>query len=507
MPEPLLRMEEITKVFPGVIANDRVSFDVAPGEVHALLGENGAGKTTLMNILTGLYQPDGGRIHWHGREVQIPSPKAAIKLGIGMVHQHFMLVPTFSVVQNIAMGLRETRSPVLHLDRLAEEIRRLATRFRTDLDPWAITETLPLGTRQKVEILKALHRKARLLILDEPSAVLTPQEFAELAGILRALAEEGVSLIFISHKLEEVMRVTDRVTVLRQGRVVDTVPTSETSPPELARMMVGRPVVFNFAKADIQPGPPVLEIGDVCVEDSHSLPLLKDLSLTVRRGEILGIAGVDGNGQRELAEVVFGLRKPTSGTVRIDGENITGWTPRDLTARRVGRIPEDRHGMGLTPSLTVRENLLLERFQEPPFCRRGFLNRPAMEEESRRLIRDHDIRPPSQGLSAGSLSGGNQQKVIIARVMLKPPELLIAVNPTRGLDVGATEFVYKTLLRQRERGSAILFISSELSEIMSLSDRIAVLYEGRIQGEVAGAEADELVLGLWMAGASEGDGP
>ncbi|MEE8109874.1 MAG: ABC transporter ATP-binding protein [bacterium] len=505
MPEPILRMEEITKVFPGVVANDRVTFEVAPGEVHALLGENGAGKTTLMNVLTGLYHPDGGRIYLDGRRVRIPSPKAAIREGIGMVHQHFMLVPTFSVVQNVAMGLRESRNPMLHLDRLAEEVRNLARRFKMDLNPWAITETLSLGTRQKIEILKALYRKARLLILDEPSAVLTPQEFTELARSLRALVEEGVSIIFISHKLEEVMKVTDRVTVLRQGQVVDTVRTAETSPPELARMMVGRPVVFDFAKAESEPGPPVLEVQEVSVEDDDGLSLLKDMSLVVRRGEILGIAGVDGNGQRELAEVIFGLRTPRSGTVRIQGEDIRGWTPRDLTAQSVGRVPEDRHGMGLILGLTVRENLLLERFQERPFCRWGFLNGRAIEEQSHRLIRDHDIRPPSQNLSIAALSGGNQQKVIIARVMLKPPDLLIAMNPTRGLDVGATEFVYKKLLEQREKGSAILFISSELSEIMSLSDRIAVLYEGRIQGEVAGAEADELTLGLWMAGALAGE--
>ena len=501
MPEPILRMEEITKVFPGVVANDRVTFEVAPGEVHALLGENGAGKTTLMNVLTGLYRPDGGKIYMDGREVRIPSPKAAIREGIGMVHQHFMLVPTFSVVQNVAMGLRETRNPMLHLDRLADEVRTLAERFKMDLDPQAITELLPLGTRQKIEILKALYRKARLLILDEPSAVLTPQEFAELARTLRTLVEEGVSIVFISHKLEEVMKVTDRVTVLRQGQVVETVRTAETSPSELARMMVGRPVVFDFAKAERLPGPPVLELEEVCVEDDHGVVLLNDLSLVVRRGEILGIAGVDGNGQRELAEVIFGLGTPRSGTVRVKGEDIRGWTPRDLTARSVGRIPQDRHGMGLILDLTVRENLLLERFHEQPFCRRGFLKGRVIEEQSRSLIRDYDIRPPSQTLSIAALSGGNQQKVIFARVMFKPPDLLIAMNPTRGLDVGATEFVYKKILEQREKGSAILFISSELSEIMSLSDRIAVLYEGRIQGEVAGPEADELTLGLWMAGA------
>ncbi|MFQ5691466.1 MAG: ABC transporter ATP-binding protein [Nitrospinota bacterium] len=502
MSDTLLRMEEITKVFPGVVANDRVTFEVAPGEVHALLGENGAGKTTLMNILTGLYHPDGGRIFLDGREVSIPSPKAAIRLGIGMVHQHFMLVPPFSVVQNVAMGLRETRSPTLKFDRLAEDIRKLAARFRLDLDPWAVTETLPLGTQQKVEILKALYRKARLLILDEPSAVLTPQEFEELSQILRALVDNGVSIIFISHKLEEVMSVTDRLTVLRGGRVIDTVRTADTSLPELAQMMVGRPVVFEFPKSEREPGETVLELDDVSVQDDKGLTALRGASLKVRRGEILGVAGVDGNGQRELAELIFGLREPASGTVRIEGKDIRGWGPRDLTARSVGRIPEDRQGMGLMLSLTVKENLILERFQEPPFCRRGFLSKRAIEGESRRLIWEHDIRPPSQNLAVGSLSGGNQQKVIIARVMMQPPDLLIAMNPTRGLDVGATEFVYKTLLEQREKGAAILFISSELSEIMSLSDRIVVLYEGRIQGETTGADADELTLGLWMAGVS-----
>ncbi len=502
MPDALLRMEEITKVFPGMIANDRVTLEVAAGEVHALLGENGAGKTTLMNILTGLYHPDGGKISLDGREVSIPSPKAAIRLGIGMVHQHFMQVPPFSVVQNVAMGMRESKNPVLRLDRLAEEIREMAARFKLELDPWAITETLPLGTRQKVEILKALHRKARLLILDEPSAVLTPQEFEELSRILRTLVDEGVSMVFISHKLEEVMQVTDRVTVMRQGKVIDTLRTADTSPAELAQMMVGRPVVFEFSKSEREPGEPVLELEGLRVEDDDGLIALKGASLSVRRGEILGIAGVDGNGQRELTEVIFGLRKPASGSVRIHGRDISGWSPRDLTDKGVGRIPEDRHGMGLIPALTVRENLHLERFQNVPFTRRGFLRGKVIEENSRRLVRSHDIRPQSTGIRVGALSGGNQQKVIVARVMMEAPDLLIAMNPTRGLDVGAAAFVYETFLERREKGGAILLISSELSEIMSLSDRIAVLCEGRIQGEVAGAEADELMLGLWMAGVS-----
>jgi simple sugar transport system ATP-binding protein len=495
-------MEEITKVFPGVIANDRVTFEVTKGEVHALLGENGAGKTTLMNILTGLYHPDGGRIFLEGQEVHIPSPKVAIHLGIGMVHQHFMLVPPFSVVQNVAMGLRETKNPTLQLDRLAEEIRKLAARFNLDLDPWAITETLPLGTRQKIEILKALHRKARLLILDEPSAVLTPQEFEELSQILRALVDEGVSIVFISHKLEEVMKVTDRVTVLRQGEVVDTVRTADTSPPELAQMMVGRQVVFDFPKSEGTPGDVILELNNTTIEGDHGLPTLKDISLSVRQGEILGIAGVDGNGQRELTEVLFGLRQPSSGTVRLHAEDICGWGPRDLTAHHVGRIPEDRHGMGLMLGLTVKENLLLERFQNPPFTRHGFLNARAIEEQGRQLIDTFDIRPPSLALSVGTLSGGNQQKVIFARAMMKPPDLLVAMNPTRGLDVGAAAFVYENILERREQGAAILLISSELSEIMSLCDRIVVLYEGSVQGEVSGKDADELTLGLWMAGVS-----
>ncbi len=503
MTHPLLRMEDISKVFPGVIANDHVNFEVERGEVHALLGENGAGKTTLMNILTGLYHPDRGRIHLDGQEVSIPSPKAAIRHGIGMVHQHFMLVPPFSVVQNVAMGLRETKSPVLKLEQLAEEIRTLAARFKLDLDPWAVTETLPLGTRQKVEILKALYRKARLLILDEPSAVLTPQEFEELSQILRALVDNGVSIVFISHKLEEVMQVTDRVTVLRQGRVVDTVRTSETSTADLAQMMVGRPVVFDFPKSDREPGEVVLELENVRVTDENGLAALKGASLAVRRGEILGIAGVDGNGQRELAEVVFGLRRPSAGTVRIHGEDISAWNPRDLTKHAVGRIPEDRHGMGLMLGLTVRENLHLERFQNHPFTRKGFLAGKVIEENSHQLIRRFDIRPPSPGLTAGALSGGNQQKVIFARVMMEAPDVLVAMNPTRGLDVGAAAFVYETILDRREQGAAVLLLSGELSEIMSLSDRVLVIYEGGFQGEVPGADADELTIGLWMAGVTE----
>ncbi|MDP6087024.1 MAG: ATP-binding cassette domain-containing protein, partial [Nitrospinota bacterium] len=324
----------------------------------------------------------------------------------------------------------------------------------------------------------------------------------ELSRILRTLVDEGVSMVFISHKLEEVMQVTDRVTVMRQGKVIDTLRTADTSPAELAQMMVGRPVVFEFSKSEREPGEPVLELEGLRVEDDDGLIALKGASLSVRRGEILGIAGVDGNGQRELTEVIFGLRKPASGSVRIHGRDISGWSPRDLTDKGVGRIPEDRHGMGLIPALTVRENLHLERFQNVPFTRRGFLRGKVIEENSRRLVRSHDIRPQSTGIRVGALSGGNQQKVIVARVMMEAPDLLIAMNPTRGLDVGAAAFVYETFLERREKGGAILLISSELSEIMSLSDRIAVLCEGRIQGEVAGAEADELMLGLWMAGVS-----
>ncbi len=496
-------MEGITKVFPGVRANDRINIEVLPGEIHALLGENGAGKSTLINILTGLARPDEGRILLDGQPVEISSARAAIDLGIGVVHQHFMLVPTFSVVQNVALGLYKDWNPDPRLEGLAGEITAVANRLGVELAPWAVTETLPLGTRQKVEILKALHRGARLLVLDEPTAVLVPQEVTELFATLRSMVESGLSVIFITHKMEEVMAVCDRVTVLREGRVVGTWKSADTSPVELAERMVGRKVAFHIEKKEVAPGKPLLEIEDLTVEAEDGRKLLDKIDLTLREGEIVGIAGVDGNGQRELMEVLFGLRRPVSGGFRIEGREASRWSPRDMITNNIGRIPEDRQGMGLIMDMTIGENLILERFRRPPFSRKGFLDRRSIRKSIGDLIQRHDIRPPVPEIRIKNLSGGNQQKVIVARELLEEPKVLIAVNPTRGLDVGATEFVHQTLLRCRERGSAILLISSELREILSLSDRIAALYEGRIQGVVEGQEADPAQLGLWMTGGSQ----
>lgn len=500
-------MEGITKVFPGVRANDRITFEVLPGEVHALLGENGAGKTTLMNVLAGLARPDEGRILLSGRSVEIPSARAAMELGIGVVHQHFMLVPTFSVVQNFAMGLHGGWNPQLRLRELAEEILAVAKRLGVKVNPWAEMETLPLGDRQKVEILKALHRGARLLVLDEPTAVLVPQEVTELFATLRSMVERGVSVILITHKLEEVMAVTDRVTVLRLGRVVGTWQTQETSTAELAERMVGRKVTFDIEKGEAAPGRAILEIEGLTLDAEDGRRLLDDIDLTLREAEIVGIAGVDGNGQRELMEVLFGLRRPSSGGFRIGGREASGWSPLDMITNHVGRIPEDRHGMGLIMDMTTGENLILERFQKAPFQRRGFLKRRSIRRKINELVHTYDIRPPVPEILVKNLSGGNQQKLIVARELLEEPRVLVAVNPTRGLDVGATEFVHQTLLRRRQLGSAILLISSELSEILSLSDRIAALYEGRIQGIVEGKNADPATLGLWMMGGSSASSP
>jgi ABC-type uncharacterized transport system ATPase subunit len=498
----LLQLDNITKAFDGLVANDHVSLELEEGEIHALLGENGAGKTTLMNVLYGLYHPDGGQIRLRGQEVRFSSPKDAIRAGIGMVHQHFMLIPAFTVAENIVLGLGSVRHPLLGLDSAMGRITSLSQEYGINVDPAARVCDLSVGAQQRVEIIKALYRGADLLILDEPTSVLTPQEADDLFKVLRRLVSEGHSVILITHKLDEVMRISDQVTVLRDGKYVATVPTAETSKEELARMMVGRDIVFRVRKEPIAPGEVVLEVQDLEVDttDAHCSVPLKGLSLAVRRHEILGVAGVGGNGQGELAAAIVGLLEPRAGKIEIQGQDIRGSGTKGVVKLSVGRIPEDRQAQGLVPDFTVSENLISTHFWESPLSRRTFLNFPVIGQLARKLIADYDIRPPQPAVLAQQMSGGNQQKLILARELNRDPDLIVAVQPTRGLDVGATEYIYKELLRHRERGAAILLISTELEEVFTLSDRIAVMFEGDVLGvrdaETAGIED----IGLMMAG-------
>jgi ABC-type uncharacterized transport system ATPase subunit len=497
----LLRMERITKRFPGIVANDCITFEVESGEVHALLGENGAGKTTLMNVLYGLYEADSGCITLKGQQVRIASPSAAIAHGIGMVHQHFMLIPAFSVAENIVLGTRFPKEPLLDLRRVQKDVEALSQRYGLAVDPRATLRDLPVGVRQRVEILKALYREADLLILDEPTAVLTPGEVHDLFEILRRLTAQGKSVIFISHKLEEVMQISDRITVLRDGREVSTVRREDTDKATLARLMVGRDVVFRVAKnVSVGADRPVLEVSHLTVGGGDRRSPLSDVSLSVRQGEILAIAGVDGNGQQELAAVICGLTKPASGYVQIDGRDVAILGAKKLPHLGVARIPEDRHELGLVMDFTVAENLILDSYDRRPNSRLSFLNRRAVRKRSLGLGEEYDIRPNSPDMPVRLLSGGNQQKVILARELSRAPSLIVACQPTRGLDVGATEYVYRCLLDQRERGAAILLISTELDEILMLADRIAVLYEGQIMGVVPNDQADVEQIGLMMAG-------
>lgn len=497
----LLRMESITKRFPGVVANDCVTFEVESGEVHALLGENGAGKTTLMNILYGMYSADSGTILMRGKAVDISSPSAAIAQGIGMVHQHFTLIPPFSVAENIVLGTRLPKEPLLDLKQVEKTVQQLSEQHGLAVEPRAIVDGLPVGVRQRVEIMKALYREADLLILDEPTAVLTPGEVRSLFEILRSLTASGKSVIFISHKLDEVMEISDRVTVLRDGRVVDTVAGADTHKASLARMMVGRDVVFRISK-NLPHGTDhsVLEVISLTVSNGHDKPALSDVSFQVKGGEILAIAGVDGNGQQELASVISGLRKPSGGRALIEGQDMSALGAKKLPQLGVARIPEDRHEHGLVMDFSVEDNLILDSFDRPPNSRLSFLNRRTVRKQSLTLGEQYDIRPNKPDMTVRLLSGGNQQKVILARELSRNPTLVLAFQPTRGLDVGATEYVYQSLLAQRDRGAAILLISTELEEILMLADRIAVIYEGRIMGIVENEDTDVEQIGLMMAG-------
>jgi len=500
--EHVLEMRDIRKEFPGVVANDGVSFDVRRGEVHALLGENGAGKSTLMNILYGLYRPDGGEIRLNGKPAVFGSARDAIQAGIGMVHQHFMLIPVMTVAENIVLGA-EPRSRML-LDEAAAErrVRDLSGRFGLAVDPTALVGSITVGQEQRVEILKALYRGADVLILDEPTAVLTPQEAGELFEIIRSLRGDGKSIIFISHKLGEVLEIADRITVLRRGKTIETVPREGATEASLARAMVGRDVLLRVDKPPAQPGETVLEVEDLHVRDERGIEKVRGVSFGVRGGEIVGIAGVDGNGQSELIEALTGLLRPESGRITVAGEEHRNGSAREMLDAGVGHIPEDRQRHGLVLEFSIAENIALHDYARPPDARWGWMFPSRLADRARALIKEFDVRGGGPLTRAGGLSGGNQQKVIAAREISRDPKVLIAAQPTRGLDVGAIEYLHRRLVAERDRGRAILLVSLELDEILSLSDRILVLFEGEIVGEHTG-EVSEEEIGLEMLGGRE----
>ncbi len=498
---PLLELAGITKRFPGVVANDAVDFELRRGEVHALLGENGAGKSTLMNILYGLYRPDEGEIRLKDRIAEIHSPKDAIELGIGMVHQHFMLIPVMTVAENIVLGTEPTRTGIfLDADAARDRVRTLSETLKLTVSPDARVEDISVGQQQRVEIMKALYRHADILILDEPTAVLTPQEALELFAILETLRVDGMSIIFITHKLGEVLRFADRITVLRRGQAVGTVPREGATSDSLARMMVGREVLLRVDKTPAEPGEALLEVDDLHVSDVRELEAVRGLSFSVRAGEIVGIAGVDGNGQTELIDAIAGLRRSTSGRVVVEGRDVTHDSASEILDAGIGHIPEDRQRRGLVLDFTLAENLALHDFDKPPASRFGWLYPKRLVERARTLLREFDVRGGGPPTLASALSGGNQQKVVIAREVSRNPRVLIAAQPTRGLDVGAIEFVHRRLVEERDEGRAILLVSLELEEILSLSDRILVLYEGRIVAEFT-PDVSEEELGIAMTGA------
>lgn len=499
---PVVELKQITKVFPGIIANDSISFKLHKGEIHALLGENGAGKSTLMNIVFGLYQPEEGSIEVNGEPVIIDSPNRAIELGIGMVHQHFKLVQPFTVTENIILGSEPKKGTRINYKKATEEIRQLSEQYGLQVNPNAKIHDISVGMQQRVEILKTLYRGAEILIFDEPTAVLTPQEISELMEIMKRLVAEGKSIILITHKLKEIMQIADNVTIIRRGKVVDTVKKSETTPQELAEKMVGRNVTFKVDKKPAEPGDVVLQMENIISNNKEGAAILQGLNLQVRAGEILGIAGVDGNGQSELIEALTGLRHVDGGTVKLLGKDITNLSPRKITESGVSHIPEDRHKHGLVLDFSVSENMVLETYYKAPFNKGGFLNFDAIDKHATRLVERFDVRTPSIATHARSLSGGNQQKAIIAREIDKNPTLMIAAQPTRGLDVGAIEFVQQQLIAQRDQGKAVLLISFELDEIINVSDRIAVIYEGQIVGEVLPEKTNDQELGLMMAGST-----
>ncbi len=504
---PILEIQDITKAFPGVLANDRVTFSLDRGEIVALLGENGAGKSTLMNIVYGLLAPDSGRVRVDGRPVRLRSPRQAIALGIGMVHQHFMLVEPLTVTENIVLGREPSRAGVIDFRAARARVAGLSGRYGLQVDPDARIRDLSVGKQQRVEILKALYQGSRILILDEPTAVLTPQEVKELFGVIRSLVAEGMAALFITHKLEEVLSAADRIVVMRDGRVVGETRPAETDERGLARMMVGREVTLRAEKTPARPREPVLEVRSLSVPDDRGLEAVREVSFSVRGAEVVAVAGVDGNGQHELIEAIVGLRRPRSGSIALSGRDLTRSGARDAIAAGVSHVPEDRHRRGLVLEFDVAGNLILGDHRHPPFARHGMLRPAAIAANARRRIEEYDVRTPSAGTLVGNLSGGNQQKVVLARELGRGPRLLVAAQPTRGLDVGAIEFVHRQILAERDAGTAVLLVSMELEEVLALADRILVLFEGRLAAEVDAGRADAEGLGLLMTGGSSGAGP
>jgi general nucleoside transport system ATP-binding protein len=497
---PVLELRGITKQFPGVLANDHIDFDLRRGEVHALLGENGAGKSTLMSILYGLYTADSGQILMNGKPVTISSPKHAIELGIGMVHQHFMLIPVMTVTENIVLAQEPRHAGVLlDYDAAAKRVRELSESFGLAVNPSARIQSITVGQQQRVEILKALYRGAEILILDEPTAVLTPQEAKELFEIIEGLKAQGKSIVFISHKLNEVLEIADRISVLRRGKLVETIPREGATEAGLARSMVGREVLLRVEKRPAQAGEPLLRVEDLVVRDDRGLEAVRGVSFEVRTNEIVGIAGVDGNGQSELIDALTGLRHPASGSIRIGGEELSRATAREALDAGMGHIPEDRQRRGLVLEFNLAENLVLHDYGREPFSRLGWINPRNWFRWARGLLQEFDVRGGGPTTRGASLSGGNQQKVVIAREVSRDPSVLIAAQPTRGLDVGAIEFVHRRLVEQRDAGKAVLLVSLELEEIVSLSDRILVLYEGTIVAEFP-PDVSEEELGFAMVG-------
>ena len=498
--ENVIEMREITKIFGQFVANDKINLHLRRGEIHALLGENGAGKSTLMNMLAGLLEPTSGEIAVNGQVVKLDSPSKAASLGIGMVHQHFMLVEAFTVAENIILGSEITKNGVLDIKKAIQEIKELSEKYGLAVDPSAKVEDISVGAQQRVEILKTLYRGADILIFDEPTAVLTPAEIDELMIIMKNLVKEGKSIILITHKLDEIRAVSDRVTVIRRGKSIETVEIAGATNQDLAEMMVGRSVSFTTEKNPPQPKEVILSINDLVVNENRGIPAVKNLSLDVRAGEIVGIAGIDGNGQSELIQAITGLRKVKSGTINIKGKDVVGLPPRKITEMKVSHVPEDRHRDGLVLDMTISENIALQTYYKEPLSKNGILNYTNIHNYARKLMEEFDVRAANDYVPASALSGGNQQKAIIAREVDRDPDLLIVSQPTRGLDVGAIEYIHKRLIGERDKGKAVLVVSFELDEILNLSDRIAVIHDGKIQGIVTPAETNKQELGILMAG-------
>ena len=498
--ENVIEMREITKIFGEFVANDKINLELRKGEIHALLGENGAGKSTLMNMLAGLLEPTSGEIVVNGKSEKLDSPSKAASLGIGMVHQHFMLVEAFTVAENIILGSEVTNKGVLDLKKANADILELSERYGLAVDPTAKVEDISVGAQQRVEILKTLYRGADILIFDEPTAVLTPAEIFELMGIMKTLVKEGKSIILITHKLDEIRAVADRVTVIRRGKSIQTVGIEGATNKDLAEMMVGRSVSFVTEKEEAQPREVVLSISDLVVNENRGVPAVKELSLDVRAGEIVGIAGIDGNGQSELIQAITGLRKVKSGSIKIKGQEVVGFSPRKITEMNVSHVPEDRHRDGLVLEMMLSENIALQTYYKEPLSKNGVLNYNQINSYARKLMEEFDVRAANEIVPASALSGGNQQKAIIAREVDRNPDLLIVSQPTRGLDVGAIEYIHKRLIAERDKGKAVLVVSFELDEILNLSDRIAVIHDGKIQGIVKPSETNKQELGILMAG-------